>query len=97
MTYYDQLHERIECEAESMLSETLSDRLAADLANAIADEVVRQERRGVETRYVLIDLKSGQLESRVLYEEFEVAEKEAVELSKRHNDPCFVATLLCSV
>lgn len=96
MTYYEELRERIECETESLLSETLNDRLAADLAKAIACEVVDGECRELETRYVLVDLKTGQLESRVLYEKFEEAEKEAAELSTRHNDTCVIATLICT-
>lgn len=94
--YLDELQETIERQAEELLSETLNDRLAADLAQNIADDVVQLERCGTTVRYLLIDFKTGQLESRVLYEAYEDAEKEAVERSKRDNDFCTVATLLCN-
>jgi len=93
--YYDELQETIEREAEELLSETLNDRLARDLAQNIADDVVQLEQCGTAVRYVLIDGETGQLESRRLYEEYDEAEKDANELDKRHERSCLVGTLLC--
>lgn len=93
--YYDELQETIEREAEELLSETLNDRLASDLAQNIADDVVQLEQCGTAVRYVLIDGETGQLESRRLYETYDEAEKDANDLYKRHERSCLVATLLC--
>jgi hypothetical protein len=92
--YYDELLETIEREAEGLLSETLNDRLASDLAQNIADDVVQIEQCGTAVRYVLIDDETEQLESRRVYEEFTDAERDANELCKRRERSCLVGTLL---
>jgi hypothetical protein len=93
--YYDELQETIEREAEELLCETLNDRLASDLAQNIAHDVVELEQCGTAVRYLLIDGETGQLESRRLYEQHEEAERDANELYKRHERSCLIGTLLC--
>jgi hypothetical protein len=92
--YYHELQETIAREAEELLSETLNDRLASDLAQNIADTVVQIEQSGMAVRYVLIDGQTGRLESRRLYEEFTEAKRDAHELHKRYERSCLVGTLL---
>jgi len=92
--YYHELQETIAREAEELLSETLNDRLASDLAQNIADTVVQIEQSGMAVRYVLIDGQTGRLESRRLYEEFTEAKRDAHELYKRYERSCLVGTLL---
>ena len=92
--YFDELQGTIAREAKEMLSETLNDRLASDLAQNIADDVVQIEQSGMAIRYVLIDGQTGQLQSRRLYEEFTEAKQDARELHKRYERSCLVGTLL---
>jgi hypothetical protein len=93
MNYYDELEETIGRVAEEVLSETLSDGLAADLAQGIAHEVVDLERCGTTVRFLLIDENTGELESPRLYEEFADADQDANELYKRRERSCLVGTL----
>ena len=92
--YYDDLQETIEREAEGLLGETLNDRLASDLAQNIADDVVQFEQCGTAVRYVLIDDETEELDSRRIYKEFTDAERDANELHKRRERSCLVGTLL---
>lgn len=92
--YFDELQETIAREAEELLCETLNDRLASDLAQNIADDVVQLEQCGTAVRYLLVDGETGQLESRRLYETYDEAEHDSNELYKRRERSCLIGTLL---
>lgn len=66
-----------------------------DQAGEALKDLEREIDNEYETRYVLIDGKTGQLESRTLYEEYEEAFKASKE--ERHGESCLVATLLVEV
>jgi hypothetical protein len=70
----------------------LDERYARDMFKEMQETLSSTIENENTIRYVLIDGETGQLESRMLYEEYSEAEKAAKE--DRHGLPCQVATLI---
>ena len=71
--------------------EVLNADYAMDMARDVTKSLSIAIERESEVRYVLIDRDTGQLESRVLYEEYEEARK-AIQLATLEG--CVIATLI---
>jgi hypothetical protein len=70
----------------------LDERYARDMFKEMQETLSATIENENEIRYVLMDSETGQMESRMLYEEFSEAEKAAKE--DRHGRSCQVATLI---
>ena len=75
MTYFNEFEDTIEEIISSHLGKTLADELAWDLAHDCREAIVAELNRGHDFRYVLIDGETGQIESRVLFDTRQEAEK----------------------
>ena len=70
----------------------LDERYARDMFKEMQETLSSTIENENDIRFVLIDSETGQMESRMLYEEFSDAEKAAKEA--RHGESCRVATLI---
>lgn len=88
--YFDQLEYEILGDVREILRNTLSDGLADEVASEVAAQAIQTLQDRQTVRFLLLN-SEGQLESRVLYEEYTEAEK----LTKTVKDGCLVGMLVC--